>query len=95
MNKWLLQKLFAKTNEQARSELDLFIIMRAAFYENFEALHLNFNRQRVKETFFGVYNFFSTDTNRSTLMFHLSFCSYFKYLLGCCPESSCRLTYNI
>ena len=61
-DKFLVIKwLFAKTNEHfRRSTLDLFLIMRAIFYENFEALHLNHNEQRAneKKTFLVVFIFF-------------------------------------
>ena len=44
-------------------KLDLFIITRATFYENFKALRLNLNEQRAseKKAFFGIFNFFSIE----------------------------------
>jgi len=48
--------------------------MKATFYENFEALCLNLNEQRAneKKPFWWIFIFFYL-TNRSILMFHISF----------------------
>ena len=63
---------FAKTNEHFRliSRLDMFVITRATFFENFKALRLNLNEQREKKLFSVVIFYL---TNRSVLMFHVNF----------------------
>ena len=78
LNKWL----FAKINEhfQACSRLDLFVIMIVILreFQSF-AFKSQWTESEWKKTFFDVFKIFFL-LNKSILIFHVSFCSYFEYV---------------